>query len=124
VSPTDDALYTDAWLASCNEALSDAGRHEGRALVVTELVTDAPASAHAAITLVADDEGVRLVAGEHPAATAWLTITMRDAAALHEGSLDPAAALAEGRVKVRGDLRAVVDAASLLADAHARLRAR
>ena len=47
-----------------------------------------------------------------------------DAEALHEGSLDPATALAEGRVRVRGDLRAIVEAVSVLAAAHARLRAR
>lgn len=121
----DDApLLSDAWLAECNAALADAPGLEGRPLVVTELVPDAPDGRHRAVTLVADGDGVRLVAGEQPGASAWLTVSMRDAAALHQGDLDPARALTEGRVRVRGDLGAVVAFATALADAHARLRAR
>lgn len=121
----DAAFLTDDWLAACNAALATAPPvADGRRLVVTELVPDAPAGAHRAVTLVADDEGVRLRAGDDPRATAWLTLQLRDAAALHDGALDPAAALAEGRVRVRGDLAAVVALASVLADAHERLRGR
>jgi len=118
-------LFTDAWLAACNAALEGvAGPEDGRALVVTELVADAPPGAHGEITFVADEHGVRLVTDADVAPSAWLTVSMRDAEALHEGSLDPATALAEGRVRVRGDLRAIVEAVSVLAAAHARLRAR
>lgn len=122
----DAPLLSDAWLAECNAALAGApGRDEAsRRLVVTELVPDAPDGAHRAVTLVADADGVRLVAGEQTGAAAWLTISIADAAALHRGELDPARALTEGRVRVRGDLGAVVALASVLADAHARLRAR
>jgi hypothetical protein len=49
---------------------------------------------------------------------------MADAAALHDGELDPARALTEGRVRVRGELRAVVEAVTVLAAAHAAMRAR
>jgi putative sterol carrier protein len=119
------ALLTDAWLASCNEALAAApARDAERPLVVTELVPDAPEGAHRAVTLVADGEGVRLAAGEDPRATAWLTVAYEDAAALHAGELEPAEALTKGRVRVRGDLRAVVEAVGALADAHTRLRQR
>ena len=119
-------LFTDAWLAECNAALAelpgpDAAR--GR-LVVTELVADAPEGAHDAITLVADHDGVRLLAGDDAAASAWLTIAMQDAEALHAGDLDPATALTSGRIRVRGDLRSVVELVSVLAEAHARLQAR
>jgi hypothetical protein len=118
------ALFTDAWLEECNGALAGLpGPSEGR-LVVTELITDAPEGAHHAVTLVADHEGVRLSAGDPGGASAWLTISIRDAEALHRGDLDPAAALTEGRLKVRGDLRSVVELAELLATAHARLRER
>jgi hypothetical protein len=92
--------------------------------VVTEHVTGAPDSVHDVVTLVADDQGVQLIGGEVPGATAWLTIAMHDAEALHDGSLTPAVALTEGRLRVRGDLRAVVDAVGLLASAHAAMRAR
>jgi hypothetical protein len=119
-------LFSDAWLAECNAALAGLpGLDEGRGpLVVTELVRDAPAGAHAAVTLVADHDGARLVAGDQAGAAAWLTVSMADAEALHRGDLDPATALTEGRIRVRGDLRAVVELVGVLAEAHARLRAR
>jgi hypothetical protein len=122
----DTPLLTDAWLEECNTALeSAAGHDEGRsALVVTELVPDAPDGAHRAVTLIADSDGVRLVAGERPGTSAWLTVSMADAEALHRGAIDPARALTEGRVRVRGDLSAVVALVSVLADAHTRLRSR
>jgi hypothetical protein len=122
----DTPLFTDAWLEECNAALASApGLEEGRrTLVVTELVPDAPDDAHAAVTLMADTDGVRLVAGERPGTSAWLTVSMADADALHRGVIDPARALTEGRVRVRGDLSAVVELVSVLADAHTRLRAR
>jgi SCP-2 sterol transfer family len=119
------ALLTDDWLASCNVALADApGREGARPLVVTELVPDAPEGAHRAVTLVADETGVRLVAGDDPTAAAWLTVAYADAEALHTGRLAPAEALTQGRVRVRGDLTAVVDAVATLAGAHERLRLR
>jgi hypothetical protein len=119
------ALFTDAWIDACNGVLADVpGPTDGKDLVVTELVADAPEGAHRAITLRADQTGVRLVAGEDPATRAWLTVSIDDAEALHAGALEPSAALAAGRVRVRGDLRAIVEAVSVLAEAHARLRAR
>jgi hypothetical protein len=123
---SDTPLFTDAWLAECNAAIeSTPGIAKGRSdLIVTELVPDAPDGAHTSVTLIADAEGVRLVAGERPGTSAWLTISMADADALHRGAINPASALAEGRVRVRGNLSAVVELVSILADVHARLRTR
>jgi putative sterol carrier protein len=120
-----DPLLSDAWLASCNEALSTLQAPDGSShLIVTELVSEAPDGTHDSVTLIADAEGIRLVAGEHADARAWLSLSYADASLLHAGSLDPARALAEGKVRVRGDLRAVVEAAGLLAVAHGALRTR
>jgi hypothetical protein len=121
------ALFTDEWLAECNLALAELSAPLASGtdrLVVTELIAQAPAGRHGAITLVADTGGVRLASGEDPAASAWLTVSMRDAEALHAGLLDPARALVEGRLRIRGDFRAVVEAVGLLAAAHDALRAR
>jgi hypothetical protein len=117
-------LFSDAWLAECNEALASISPpgDDARRLVVTERIVGAGATARDAVTLVSDEAGVRLVAGEQPGVTAWLTVSMDDAAALHEGRLEPATALAEGRIRVRGDLRGVVEAVGLLSAAHASLR--
>jgi SCP-2 sterol transfer family len=121
------ALFTDEWLADCNAALGalTASRVPGAPrLVVTELISSAPPDRRAAITLIADDDGVRLAPGEDATASAWLTVSMPDAEALHAGTLDPARALVEGRIRIRGDLRAVVDAVGMLAAAHDAMRAR
>jgi hypothetical protein len=69
---------------------------EGRA----RLVLDPEASLHADVTLVVD---------------------YADASAIALGRLEPADALAEGRVRVRGDLAALVAAQSVLASASAQL---
>lgn len=120
------ALFTDAWLEECNTALASVPgtAPDARPLVVTERVTGVPEGAHDHITLVVDEAGARLRGGEVAAPSAWITIAMQDAEALHLGRLDPAVALTEGRVRVRGDLRAVVDAMALLAEAHRQLRER
>jgi len=119
-------LLSASWLDDCNRALATlrADPELPATLAVTELIADAPEGRLDAVTLVADVEGVRLVAGGDDRATAWLTLAFADAEALHEGRLDPATALGEGRVRVRGDLHAVVVAAGLLAAAHAVLRGR
>jgi len=119
-----EALLSDAWLESCNAALRTLEVAPGTSLVVTEIVTGAPAGLHGSITLVADVDGVRLVTGDDDAASAWITLGIGDAEALHEGRLNAARALTEGRIRVRGDLRAVVDAGALLAQAHDVMRER
>lgn len=119
------ALLTDAWLAECNAALASLpGRPEHDRVVLTELVEGTRPPQHPAITLVADATGVRLEPGADDESSATLSVSLEDAEALQSGSLRPADALAEGRVRVRGDLRAVVEGIELLAAASALLRAR
>lgn len=118
-------FLTDEWLEECNAALAGLGGFEGHSpIALTELVRGAAAPRHDAVTLLADAAGVRLVAGADPRATATLTISLDDAQALHDGSLDAAAVLARGGASLRGDLRALVEGLALLARAHERLRAR
>ncbi len=116
-------LLTDEWLEECNAALAACGPAAGE-LVLTEHVTGATPPQHGAVTLVADATGVRLQPGIDERATATLTISLGDAEALQAGTLGPAEALAQGRVRVRGDLRAVVEGMDLLARAHRALRDR
>jgi hypothetical protein len=119
------SFLDEPWLAACNEALAALPAADAdRTLVVTQVVTDAPQGALGVVTLVADRDGVRMERGERPDTAAWLTLSATDAEALHEGTLDPARALTEGRVKVRGDLRQVVEGAAVLAAAHEALRGR
>jgi len=56
-------------------------------------------------------------AAEGDPVTATIHLAYADAAALSRSELDPARALAEGRVKVRGDLALLIAAQGLLAQA-------
>jgi putative sterol carrier protein len=56
-----------------------------------------------------------------PGATATIALRYTDALALALGELDPADALAQGRVRVRGDLAALVAGQEVLAAAASRL---
>lgn len=67
----------------------------------------------------------RGVEGHDPGdeATVVISIAYPDAVAVGQGRLDPAAALAQGRIRVRGDLSVLVVAQELMATAAQRLRA-
>jgi len=91
---------------------------------VREVVHDVPPDgADRVLDLVATDTAVALeLVGTAPAAegdpvTATIHLAYADAAALSRSELDPARALAEGRVKVRGDLALLIAAQGLLAQA-------
>jgi putative sterol carrier protein len=59
-----------------------------------------------------------LQAGDHVAADAIVKLSYDDALALTTGRFDSASALREGRVKVRGDINAIVPLLSWLQLAH------
>ena len=119
-----EGLLTDEWLERCNEALAGLEGPTGGPIVLTERVTGTAPPQHHAVTLLADEDGVRLVAGGHEGAAATITLSVADALALQSGELSPSGALSSGRVRVRGDLRAVIEGVALLARAHELLRAR
>jgi hypothetical protein len=87
------------------------GHPGGAKLAVVLSVADG----HAHIALDPDGAG----AGE--TATATIALAYADALALALGRLDPADALAAGRVRVRGDLAALVAAQAVLAAAAGQL---
>jgi hypothetical protein len=91
---------------------------------VAQVVTGVPGAASAVRTVFTVAGGsARFVldpSGEVPA-TATVVLAYDDALAMAQGRLDPADALAAGRVRVRGDLAALVAGQSLLAVAAARL---
>jgi hypothetical protein len=87
--------------------------------VVLEFV-DGPTSLPHAITFTMSADGASLCAGDHLAADAMVSLTYADALALTTGRFDSASALREGRVKVRGDINAIVPLLSWLQLAHPR----
>ncbi len=101
-----------AWFEEVNESLRDAGSppRSGDApwRAVFEFA-NAPATSAHALTFTVDDAGARLERGDHLAADILIHLDFHDARDLAAGRLDSATALREGRLKVRGDLRPVVE---------------
>jgi hypothetical protein len=111
---------TDALAAAGEGSLAAADGTFSVAQVVTGVPGEASA-VRAVLTVAAGSARLALdPAGEVPA-TATIVLGYDDALAMAQGRLDPADALAAGRVRVRGDLAALVAGQSVLADAAERL---
>jgi hypothetical protein len=105
-----DGTFSVAQLVSGVPA--DVAGGEGPETVVGLILSVADGRAHLAL----DPDGARAAA-----ATATIALGYADALALALGRLDPADALAAGRVRVRGDLAALVAGQEVLAAAATRL---
>ena len=109
------------WFVALNETLARAGvpplgdRSDLRVLL--EFV-DGPSSAPHAMTLSVDASGAFVEPGDHLAADAVVRLTYADAEALTRGTLESAVALREGRLKVRGDVQALVPLLDWLLESH------
>jgi putative sterol carrier protein len=100
------------WLKALNDTLRAAGPVplDGATSdfrVVFEF-TEAPSSSAHALTFTVTAEGATVESGDHLAANTVVRLSYKDAEALTAGSLDSASALREGRLKVRGDVHALV----------------
>jgi hypothetical protein len=142
-------FLTPEWVDAFNEAVADlevAAVDTGASLAadggsfrVAQVVRGGPAG-ELVVTLVAAGGRLRLELGpgsgsgsgsdqraepqpgpSAPQPDVVVSLSYEDAAAMSSGRLDPAAAVAEGRVRVRGDLALLVAAQSLLASAAGRL---
>jgi hypothetical protein len=106
------AFLSAEWLATLNDTLSAAGpvpldSSPSDFRVVFEF-TDAPTSSPHALTFTINAEGASADAGDHLAANTVIRLSFKDAEGLTNGTLDSASALREGRLKVRGDIHALV----------------
>lgn len=79
---------------------------------------DAPKIAPHAITFTIGPDGACVEPGDHLAADAMVRLSFADASALTSGDIDSASALRDGRIKVRGDINAIVPLLSWLQRAH------
>ena len=131
------------WVASFDAALgaldlSDAVAAAGAgslaaahgAFSVVQVVTDVPddirtaggaADVHVVLTVAGGRARLGLDPSGTAAGTATIVLGYPDALAMARGELDPADALAAGRVRVRGDLAALVAGQDVLAEAAVRL---
>ena len=115
-----DEFAGDEWFATLNATLVAAGPvpsiDEARRIVIH--LDDAPTRSPHAFTITLAPSGASAAPGDHLAADAVVRIAFSDAASLARGDLDSAAALREGRVKVRGDVSVVVALLDWLLAAH------
>ncbi len=121
-----------AWIQAFNEALdgldlTEAITAAGAASLtasqgtfgVAQVVTDAPAGVGGAVVrtvLTVDDGRITLTSDPNESLPSNVTIVLgyADALAIARGELDPAEALAAGRVRVRGELAVLVAGQSVL----------
>lgn len=100
------------WLATLNETLAAAPpaplEDSSTTFRVVLEFTDAPASSAHALTFAVSAEGASAELGDHLAADAVIRLSYKEAQALAQGALDSAGALREGRLKIRGDVHALV----------------
>jgi SCP-2 sterol transfer family len=116
-----DFLSTE-WFRELNETLENADpvpvtSDAATVRVVIEFL-DAPSNGPHAITFTIGPGGARVEAGDHLAADAIVRLSFADASALTGGDIDSASALRDGRVKVRGDINAIVPLLNWLQRAH------
>lgn len=115
-------FLSDQWFEDQNHILRDAGPvpcpEGGSTLRIVLEFPDAPASVPHAITFTLSGDEATVSAGDHLTADALVRLKYADALALTTGKFDSATALREGRIKVRGDINAIVPLLGWLQRAH------
>jgi hypothetical protein len=106
-------FLTDEWFEELDGAARRAAVDPDLRLVVQQVVTDAGAPDLRYVVAVADGAvTVRRGAADEPDIT--FTQDRRTAEAIHRGELSAQTAFIEGRLRLGGDLRAVIDRAGAL----------
>ena len=115
-------FLSNAWFEELNDTLekADAVPFEPEAPTIRVVIEfpDAPSNGPHALTFTIGSDGARVESGDQLAADAIVRLSFADASALTGGDIDSASALRDGRVKVRGDINAVVPLLSWLQRAH------
>ncbi|MGD0853157.1 MAG: SCP2 sterol-binding domain-containing protein [Acidimicrobiales bacterium] len=115
-------FLSNAWFQELNDTLEKAepvpnGPDAPTVRVVIEF-PDAPSNGPHALTFTIAPDGAHVEPGDHLAADAIVRLSFADASALTGGDIDSASALRDGRIKVRGDINAIVPLLGWLQRAH------
>ena len=108
-------FLTDAWLDDLEAAAQRAELDTKGALVLQQVIPDGPEGREVAYALVVRDGRVRLERGRVADPDLTFTQDRATAEAIHRGDLSAQAAFMQGRLRLGGDLRAVIDRAGELA---------
>jgi SCP-2 sterol transfer family protein len=108
-------FLTDAWLDDLEAAAQRAQVETKGGLVVQQVIPDGPDGHEVAFALVLADGRTRVVRGRVPDPDLTFTQDLATAEAIHRGELSAQAAFMQGRLRLGGDLRAVIDRAAELA---------
>lgn len=108
-------FLTDAWLDELEVAAQRAELDTKGALVLQQVIPDGPDGREVAYALVMDGGQVRVVRGRVSDPDLTFTQDLATAEAIHRGTLSAQAAFMQGRLRLGGDLRAVIDRAAELA---------
>ena len=114
-------FLSNSWFERLNKALGDAGRVPQKTDAIMRIVfqfSDAPSGAPDALTFTISDHQASADPGDNLLADTLVSLSYADARALFRGKIDSATALREGRVKVRGDINALVPLMSWMQSAH------
>jgi hypothetical protein len=85
-------------------------------LVIQQVVPDGPDGTEVAYVVTVTDGAVHVRRGRADAPDVTFTQDLATATAIHRGELSAQTAFIEGRLRLGGDLRAVIDRAGALAD--------
>jgi SCP-2 sterol transfer family protein len=108
-------FLTDAWLDDLEAAAQRAELDTKGALVLQQVIPDGPEGREVAYAIVVRDGRVRLERGRVADPDLTFTQDRATAEAIHRGDLSAQAAFMQGRLRLGGDLRAVIDRAGELA---------
>ena len=108
-------FLTDAWLDELEAAALTASAPAATHLVVQQVVPDGPEGHEVAYAVVLDQGKVRIERGRVDDPDLTFTQDRETAEAIHRGVLSAQAAFMQGRLRLGGDLRAVIDHAVELA---------
>jgi len=108
-------FLTEAWLDDLEAAARRAELDTKGVLVLQQVIPDGPDGREVAYALVVSDGQISVVRGRSTDADLTFTQDFATAEAIHRGELSAQAAFMQGRLRLGGDLRAVIDRASELA---------
>jgi putative sterol carrier protein len=108
-------FLTDEWFHDLDAAGRASSVDGDLRLVIQQVVTDGAGTAELAYVVEIADGSIAVRRGRTDGADVTFTQDRRTAEAIHGGELSAQTAFIEGRLRLGGDLRAVIDQAGALA---------